>query len=68
MDMDFVTVLVFGLVGAAAQFVDGTLGMGFGITSATLLTVLGYSAVAASAGTHAAKVGTTFRFTLPIAQ
>jgi uncharacterized protein len=58
--MDFVTVLVFGLVGAAAQFVDGTLGMGFGITSATLLTVLGYSAVAASAGTHAAKVGTTF--------
>ncbi len=60
MDMDFVTVLVFGLVGAAAQFVDGTLGMGFGITSATLLTVLGYSAVAASAGTHAAKVGTTF--------
>jgi uncharacterized membrane protein YfcA len=33
--------------------------MGFGITSASLLTVLGYSAVAASAGTHAAKVGTT---------
>jgi uncharacterized membrane protein YfcA len=60
MDLDFVTVLVFGVVGAAAQFVDGTLGMGFGITSATLLTVLGYSAVAASAGTHAAKVGTTF--------
>lgn len=58
--MDFLTVLVFGVVGAAAQFVDGTLGMGFGITSATLLTVLGYSAVAASAGTHAAKVGTTF--------
>lgn len=58
--MDFLTVLIFGMVGAAAQFVDGTLGMGFGITSATLLTVLGYSAVAASAGTHAAKVGTTF--------
>jgi len=47
------------VVGAAAQFVDGLLGMGFGITSATLLTLLGYSAVAASAGTHAAKVGTT---------
>ncbi len=60
MDLDFLTVLVFGVVGAIAQFVDGTLGMGFGITSATLLTVLGYSAVAASAGTHAAKVGTTF--------
>lgn len=57
--MDAVTIFVFGVVGAAAQFVDGLLGMGFGITSATLLTVLGYSAVAASAGTHAAKVGTT---------
>jgi len=57
--MDFLTVALFGLVGAAAQFVDGLLGMGFGITSASLLTILGYSAVAASAGTHAAKVGTT---------
>jgi len=55
-----VTALVFGFVGAAAQMVDGTLGMGFGVTSATLLTLLGYSAVAASAGTHAAKMGTTF--------
>ncbi len=54
------TVLVFALVGSAAQMVDGTLGMGFGVTSATLLTLLGYSAVAASAGTHAAKMGTTF--------
>lgn len=51
-------VAVFALVGAAAQFVDGSLGMGFGITSATLLSLLGYSAVAASAGTHAAKMGT----------
>lgn len=51
--------LAFALVGAAAQMVDGTLGMGFGVTSATLLTLLGYSAVAASAGTHAAKMGTT---------
>ena len=57
--MDFLTVTLFALVGASAQFVDGLLGMGFGITSASLLTVLGYSAVAASAGTHAAKVGPT---------
>ena len=57
--MDFLTVTLFALVGASAQFVDGLLGMGFGITSASILTVLGYSAVAASAGTHAAKVGTT---------
>lgn len=53
------TAIVFGFVGGAAQMVDGTLGMGFGVTSATLLTLLGYSAVAASAGTHAAKMGTT---------
>ncbi len=57
--MDFLTVALFAIVGAAAQFVDGLLGMGFGITSASLLTILGYGAVAASAGTHAAKVGTT---------
>ena len=67
--MDLVTVFMFGLVGAAAQFVDGLLGMGFGITSATLLTVLGYSAVAASAGTHAAKVGNDVRLRdLPLAR
>jgi uncharacterized membrane protein YfcA len=58
--MDFLTVTLFALVGGVAQFVDGTLGMGFGVTSATLLTLLGYGAVAASAGTHAAKVGTCF--------
>ncbi len=52
-------IVVFALVGGLAQFVDGSLGMGFGITSATLLTLMGYSAVAASAGTHAAKMGTT---------
>ena len=52
-------IIIFALVGGAAQFVDGSLGMGFGVTSATLLTLLGYSAVAASAGTHAAKMGTT---------
>jgi uncharacterized membrane protein YfcA len=53
-------ILVFALVGAVAQFIDGSLGLGFGVTSATMLTLLGYSAVAASAGTHAAKMGTTF--------
>lgn len=53
-------IIVFAIVGGLAQLVDGSLGMGFGVTSATLLTLLGYSAVAASAGTHAAKMGTTF--------
>lgn len=52
--------LVFALAGGAAQLVDGTLGMGFGVTSATLLLAFGVSPVAASAATHAAKLPTTF--------
>jgi uncharacterized protein len=51
---------VFALAGGAAQLVDGTLGMGFGVTSATILLSMGVSAAAASAATHAAKLPTTF--------
>lgn len=58
--MEPISTLIFSFVGAAAQFVDGLLGMGFGVISASLLTVIGYSAVTASAAVHAAKVGTTF--------
>jgi uncharacterized protein len=49
----------FALAGGAAQFVDGTLGMGFGVTSATILLAMGVSAAAASAATHMAKLPTT---------
>lgn len=58
--MEPISTLIFSFVGAVAQFVDGLLGMGFGVISASLLTVIGYSAVTASAAVHAAKVGTTF--------
>jgi len=51
---------VFALAGGAAQLVDGTLGMGFGVTSATILLSMGVTAAAASAATHAAKLPTTF--------
>jgi uncharacterized membrane protein YfcA len=57
--MEPISTLIFAIVGGAAQFVDGLLGMGFGVISASLLTVIGFSAVTASAGVHAAKVGTT---------
>jgi uncharacterized membrane protein YfcA len=50
----------FAIAGGAAQFVDGTLGMGFGVTSATILLYMGVSAAAASAATHMAKLPTTF--------
>jgi uncharacterized membrane protein YfcA len=50
---------VFALAGGLAQFIDGTLGMGFGVTSATVLLFLGVSPLTASAATHAAKLPTT---------
>jgi uncharacterized membrane protein YfcA len=52
-------VLAFALAGGLAQLVDGTLGMGFGVTSATVLLLLGVAPAAASAATHAAKLPTT---------
>jgi uncharacterized protein len=53
-------VLAFALAGGLAQLVDGTLGMGFGVTSATILLLLGIAPAAASAATHVAKLPTTF--------
>ena len=52
-------VAAFALAGGLAQFVDGTLGMGFGVTSATVLLFLGVAPATASAATHAAKLPTT---------
>ncbi len=52
-------IFLFAIAGAFAQLVDGTLGMGFGVTSATLLIFLGATPVSASAGVHFAEIGTT---------
>ncbi|QOC91142.1 sulfite exporter TauE/SafE family protein [Micromonospora craniellae] len=51
--------LVIALVGLAAQLVDGALGMGYGLTSTTLLLVAGVAPAAASASVHLAEIGTT---------
>ena len=51
--------IFFALAGSVAQLIDGTLGMGFGLTSSTLLLTLGASAAVASAAVHAAEIGTT---------
>ena len=48
------TWLPFAIAGAIAQLIDGSLGMGFGLTSSTLLLTLGASAAVASAAVHAA--------------
>jgi len=47
--------LVFALVGAAAQLVDGALGMAYGVTSAGLLLGLGMPPAMASASVHYAE-------------
>jgi uncharacterized membrane protein YfcA len=51
--------LAFAVAGGMAQLVDGTLGMGFGVTSASVLLFIGVAPVTASAATHAAKLPTT---------
>lgn len=51
--------LTFTVVGLAAQAVDGSLGMAYGATSATLLVAAGYAPVLVSASVHLAEVGTT---------
>ena len=53
------TLIVVAIAGLAAQLVDGSLGMGYGLTSSTLLIFAGLSPAAASASVHLAEVGTT---------
>ena len=53
------TLIVIAIAGLAAQLVDGSLGMGYGLTSSTLLIFAGLTPAAASASVHLAEVGTT---------
>jgi len=53
------TLIGGAIAGLAAQLVDGSLGMGYGLTSSTLLIFAGLSPAAASASVHLAEVGTT---------
>lgn len=47
------------LAGFAAQFIDGTLGMGYGASSASLLVAIGLAPAVASASVHTAEIVTT---------
>ncbi|NKY40206.1 TSUP family transporter [Cellulomonas septica] len=51
--------LLLALAGLAAQLVDGSLGMAYGVTSSTLLLAIGTNPAAASATVHLAEIGTT---------
>lgn len=53
------TLVLLALVGFAAQLVDGSLGMAYGVTSTTLLLAIGTNPAAASATVHLAELGTT---------
>ncbi len=52
-------ILVFIAVGFAAQIIDGSLGMAYGVTSTSFLLSIGISPAAASASVHIAEVFTT---------
>lgn len=56
MDSEF---LVFVLVGFIAELIDGSLGMGYGVTSTTFLLSLGLPPATASASVHASEIVTT---------
>lgn len=51
--------LLFFIVGIVAQFIDGALGMGYGITASSFLLAAGVSPAHASASVHLAKFPTT---------
>ena len=50
--------ILIGFVGLIAQLVDGSLGMGYGVTSSSLLLLVGLTPALASASVHLAEVGT----------
>lgn len=50
--------IILAVVGLAAQLVDGSLGMGYGVTSSTLLVLAGLTPLAASASVHFSELGT----------
>jgi len=51
--------LIFTLIGFAAQLIDGSLGMAYGATSASLLLMFGVAPAVASASIHMAEIATT---------
>jgi uncharacterized membrane protein YfcA len=57
-EMVMQVLLLVALAGLGAQFVDGALGMGYGVTSSTLLIAMGLSPAVASASVQMSKIGT----------
>lgn len=53
------TLIAIAFAGFIAQLVDGSLGMGYGVTSTTLLLTVGLAPALASASVHLAEIGTS---------
>jgi uncharacterized membrane protein YfcA len=53
------TLLAIAIAGFVAQLVDGSLGMGYGVTSTSLLLTVGLAPALASASVHLAEIGTS---------
>ena len=53
------TLVAVAFAGFFAQLVDGSLGMGYGVTSTTLLLTLGLAPALASASVHLAEIGSS---------
>lgn len=51
--------IALGLAGMVAQLLDGVLGMGYGVSAATILIALGMAPTVVSATVHAAKLPTS---------
>ena len=55
-----IPLLVWGFFGFWGQFIDGTLGMGYGVFSSSILIAVGLYPAIVSASVHTAEVFTTF--------
>ena len=53
------TLVAIAFAGFIAQLVDGSLGMGYGVTSTSLLLTVGLAPALASASVHLAEIGTS---------
>lgn len=58
--MNFSPLINIVFIGVLAQMVNGTLGMGYGVTSSTLLVTAGFYPVLVSASIHTAEIFTSF--------
>ncbi len=59
MDSLITRILVWGSIGFFAQLVDGSLGMGYGVTNNSFLIAMGIAPALASASVHTAEIFTT---------